>query len=58
MLADLAWTSLQTLALMAAVNAVYWAFTGLSPWPFVLTGTLVGGALGVILMVLTVPRRQ
>lgn len=57
MLADLAWTSLQTFALMAAVNAVYWAFTGISPWPLVTVGTLTGGALGVILMVLTVPRR-
>ncbi len=58
MLADLAWTSLQSLALVAAVNVVYWAFTGLSPWPFVAVGTLAGGALGVILMVLTVPRRS
>lgn len=58
MLADLGWTSLAALALVVLVNTLYWAFTGLSPWPFVTLGTLVGGFIGVVLLALAMPSHR
>ena len=45
------------LALSAVIALLYWAFTGQSPWPFVVLGTLGGFGFGVALLAITSPRR-
>ena len=55
----------ETLAASAAVAALcsvvcmlFWLLTGLSPWPGVALGSLVGLGMGVPLLALTSPRRR
>jgi hypothetical protein len=38
--------------------AVYWLATGLSPWPGLVLGEVIGGAWGVVILTLTSPRRR
>ena len=44
-------------ALSAVIALLYWVFTGQSPWPFVVLGTLAGFGFGVALLALSSPRR-
>jgi hypothetical protein len=46
-------------ALLGAVMCVlFWLLTGLSPWPGVILGEIVGLGMGVPLLALTSPRRR
>ncbi len=45
------------LALSGLIALLYWLFTGQSPWPFVVLGTLGGFGFGVALLAITSPRR-
>ena len=46
---------------MAALGAVlalaFWLLTGLSPWPFLVLGEIVGLGWGIVLLALGSPRR-
>jgi len=55
----------ETLAATAAVallgvviSVLFWLLTGLSPWPGVILGEIVGLGMGVPLLALTSPRRH
>jgi hypothetical protein len=55
----------ETLAATAAVamlatlvSGLFWLLTGVSPWPGVALGSLVGLGMGVPLLALTSPRRR
>ncbi len=55
----------ETLAATAAVTALggvlallYWATTGISPWPYVVLGESAGLGFGIALLALTSPRRS
>lgn len=45
-------------ALGAVVSLLFWLLTGLSPWPGVILGEIVGLGMGVPLLALTSPRRR
>ena len=47
-----------TSVLGAVVAALYWALTGLSPWPYVVLGEAGGLGFGVALLALCSPRRR
>lgn len=42
----------------AAVAAIFWLTTGLSPWPGVILGEIAGFGFGISVLVLTSPRRR
>jgi hypothetical protein len=55
----------ETLAATAAVamlgvviSFLFWLLTGLSPWPGVIVGEIIGLGMGVPLLALTSPRRR
>ena len=58
LLREVAVASAAMLALSGFISLLYWLFTGLSPWPFVILGTTAGFGFGVALLALTSPRRQ
>jgi len=58
MLQELLYATVAMTALSAILVAVYWFFTGMSPWPFVVFGEAVGASLGIILLLLSHPRRS
>jgi hypothetical protein len=45
-------------AIEALVALLYWTFTGLSPWPFVVIAEAAAFGPGVALLSLTSPRRR
>jgi len=45
-------------AIEALVALLYWAFTGISPWPFVILAEAVAFGPGVALLSVTSPRRR
>jgi hypothetical protein len=45
-------------AIEAVVAVLYWAFTGISPWPFVILAEAVAFGPGVALLSLTSPKRR
>ena len=45
-------------ALSALICFLYWFFTGLSPWPFVVLGEMAGFGFGIAILTLTSPRRR
>jgi hypothetical protein len=47
-----------TTLLAAGIALLYWLVTGLSPWPFVILGELIGLGFGVGALALTSPRRR
>jgi hypothetical protein len=49
---------LATSILGAVVAAMYWALTGLSPWPYVLLGETGGLGFGVAMLALCSPGRR
>jgi hypothetical protein len=40
------------------ITVLFWLLTGLSPWPGVILGEIVGLAMGIPLLALTSPRRR
>lgn len=42
----------------AATAVIYWLVTGLSPWPGLILGELVGFGWGATILALTSPRRR
>ncbi len=44
--------------LAVLIAALYWLVTGLSPWPGVVLGELIGFGFGLSLLALTAPRRR
>jgi hypothetical protein len=40
------------------LTAFFWLATGLSPWPAIILGELVGLGMGIPLLALTSPRRR
>ena len=40
------------------VALLYWGLTGLSPWPGLVMGEIGGFGLGVVLLVLSSPKRR
>ena len=40
------------------ISLLYWLFTGLSPWPMVILGEVVGLGFGIALLALASPRRR
>jgi hypothetical protein len=42
----------------AVISIMFWLLTGLSPWPGVIVGEIVGLGMGVPLLALTSPRRR
>jgi len=42
----------------AVISVLFWLLTGLSPWPGVILGEIVGLGMGVPLLALTSPRRR
>jgi hypothetical protein len=40
------------------ISGLFWLLTGLSPWPGVIIGELVGLGMGIPLLALTSPRRR
>jgi len=42
----------------AVVATLYWAFTGLSPWPGLVLGEVAGFGFGIALLALASPRRR
>ncbi len=42
----------------AVVSLLFWAITGLSPWPFVVLGEAAGLGFGIGLLALSSPRRS
>jgi hypothetical protein len=49
---------LATSCLAAVIALIFWLTTGLSPWPFVVLGEMVGLGFGISLLALTSPRRR
>jgi uncharacterized RDD family membrane protein YckC len=47
-----------SLAVGAVVAAAYWLATGLSPWPGLILGEVVGFGWGATILALTSPRRE
>jgi fatty acid desaturase len=45
-------------ALTALLSAVYWLFTGLSPWPSIVVTQVLAFGSGLGVMTLTSPRRR
>ena len=45
-------------ALIALLSLIYWAFTGLSPWPEVIVLQVVGFGSGLGVLTLTSPHRR
>ena len=45
-------------AIEALVALLYWAFTGISPWPFVILAEAVAFGPGVALLSLTSPKKH
>ena len=45
-------------ALGAIIAALFWLFTGLSPWPYVILGEIAGFGFGIAVLALTSPRRD
>ena len=55
----------ETLAACVAMTSLgvliaflYWLFTGLSPWPFLVLGEIAGFGFGIVLLALTSPKRS
>ena len=44
--------------LSVILSAVYWWATGLSPWPGLVLGEVIGAGWGVVILTLTSPRRR
>jgi len=42
----------------AVISVLFWLLTGLSPWPGVIVGEIVGLGMGIPLLALTSPRRR
>jgi hypothetical protein len=40
------------------ISLLFWLLTGLSPWPGVILGEIVGLGMGIPLLALTSPRRR
>ena len=44
--------------LAATIALLYWALTGLSPWPYLILAEVAAFGLGVVLLALASPRRS
>ena len=55
---EVAVASVAMLGLSGLIAGLYWLFTGQSPWPFVVLGTMGGFGFGVALLALSSPRRR
>ena len=42
----------------AVISLLFWLLTGLSPWPGIIIGEIVGLGMGIPLLALTSPRRR
>ena len=42
----------------ALISLLFWVLTGLSPWPGIIIGEIVGLGMGIPLLALTSPRRR
>ncbi len=49
---------LATSVLGAVIALLYWTFTGISPWPYVVLGETSGLGFGVAMLALCSPRRR
>ncbi|MGE0058657.1 MAG: hypothetical protein AB7P33_16805 [Dehalococcoidia bacterium] len=58
LLAELIAASVSMTAPIVAVSAIYWAFTGQSPWPWVVVAQVVVFGSGIGVLTLTSPRRR
>lgn len=58
LLAELIAASISMTAVIVAVSAIYWAFTGQSPWPWVVVAQVVVFGSGIGVLTLTSPRRR
>ncbi|MBI2867183.1 MAG: hypothetical protein HYX97_02465 [Chloroflexi bacterium] len=55
---ELLWAATGMALVATIVSVLYWAFSGLSPWPFVVGAEVVGAVLGVIILMITRPSRS
>jgi hypothetical protein len=42
----------------AVISLLFWLLTGMSPWPGIIIGEIVGLGMGIPLLALTSPRRR
>ena len=45
-------------ALGALVAALFWVFTGLTPWPFLVLAEIGGFGFGIAILAITTPKRS
>lgn len=45
-------------ALGAIVAALFWVFTGLTPWPFLVLSEIGAFGFGIVLLAVTTPKRS
>jgi hypothetical protein len=57
-LQELIAASFSMAVLIAAVSGIYWAFTGESPWPWVVVAQVIVFGSGLGVLTLTSPRRR
>ncbi len=58
LLAELIAASVSMTAVIVAISAIYWAFTGQSPWPWLVVAQVVVFGSGIGVLTLTSPRRR
>lgn len=57
-LAEFLYAAAASACLGAVIAWVYWAVTGLSPWPGLILGEVIGFGWGAALLALTSPRTR